>query len=111
MDGDGYGDLVVGDPGYSSNAGRVFVYLGGAAGPSTTPALTLTGTAGSRLGSCVASAGDVNDDGFADLVVGAEGYSNGQAGEGAAFVYLGSPDALPSAPSWTIEMNQAGAAQ
>ena len=37
-----------------------------------------------------ASAGDVNADGFSDVVVAAPFWSNGQASEGRAFLYLGS---------------------
>ena len=38
------------------------------------------------------AAGDVNGDGYADVAVGAERYSNGQAWEGGAFVYYGRED-------------------
>jgi len=37
----------------------------------------------------VASAGDVNGDGYADVIVGAKDYDNGQTDEGAAFVFYG----------------------
>jgi hypothetical protein len=42
-----------------------------------------------RLGTSVATAGDVNGDGFADVIVGAYLYDNGQTDEGRAFVYYG----------------------
>lgn len=78
VNGDGYSDVVVGAPGANS----VMVYLGTAVdGPSTTP-LIVTGNGG-MFGSTVASAGDVNADGFSDLIVGAPGANS-------AFVYLGS---------------------
>ena len=41
------------------------------------------------MGGSVAGAGDVNGDGFADVIVGADRYNNGQVDEGAAFVYHG----------------------
>ncbi|MDX1390168.1 MAG: integrin alpha, partial [Acidobacteriota bacterium] len=37
-----------------------------------------------------AGAGDVNGDGFSDVVIGARFFENGQIGEGAVFVYYGS---------------------
>ena len=38
----------------------------------------------------MATAGDVNGDGYADVIVGAPDYDNGQTDEGRAFVYHGS---------------------
>ena len=43
------------------------------------------------FGTSVGTAGDVNGDGFADVIVGAHMYSNGQDREGRAFVYRGFP--------------------
>jgi len=71
VNGDGYADVVVGAYGYSSNIGRAYVYLGGASGLSTTAATTPTGTYASNFGASVATAGDVNGDAYADVVVGA----------------------------------------
>ena len=53
-----------------------------------------------------ATAGDVNGDGYADVIVGAPGYDNGQTDEGRAFVYHGSAsgpraDARPGRPRAT----------
>ena len=42
------------------------------------------------FGRSVSTAGDVNGDGYADVIVGATQFSNGQTTEGAAFLYLGS---------------------
>ncbi len=58
------------------------------------------------LGTSVASAGDVNDDGFADVVLGAWGYAHGEDGEGQASVYEGSPTGLAAVPAWTAESDQ-----
>ena len=46
---------------------------------------------GAGFGFAAASAGDVDGDGFDDLIVGAHLYDRGQTDEGAAFVFLGSP--------------------
>lgn len=41
------------------------------------------------LGMCVSTAGDVNGDGFSDVIAGANLFDNGQEDEGRAFVYYG----------------------
>ncbi len=72
FDGDGYGDLAVGEPGYtdagSSASGRVLLYRGGSGGVPVLSS-TLTGSGADKLGVRVAAAGDVNGDGRADLLV------------------------------------------
>jgi hypothetical protein len=95
VNGDGYADLVVGalqqDAG-ALNEGNAFVYLGGPTGVPTTPSTTLDNPANQAsglFGQSVASAGDVNGDGYADLVVGAYSQDAGAPQEGNAFVYLG----------------------
>ncbi len=47
-----------------------------------------------HLGISVGSAGDVNADGFSDVIVGADFFANGQVEEGRAFVFHGSGTAL-----------------
>lgn len=39
------------------------------------------------FGLSVGTAGDVNGDGYSDVIVGAHRYDNGQTDEGRAFVY------------------------
>ena len=62
VNGDGYGDLVVGAPGYTGahvGEGAAFLYLGGADGLSSSPAWNKTGgQAGAAFGSTVAM-GDI----------------------------------------------------
>src|SRR6185503_3426915 len=88
MNGDGYGDLIVGAFGYSGNTGRAYVYYGGPS-PDAVADLTLTGGAvGDAFGLSVSSAGDVNGDGYGDVIVGADAYSSET---GRAYVYYGGP--------------------
>ncbi|MCB9374242.1 MAG: FG-GAP repeat protein, partial [Microthrixaceae bacterium] len=114
VNGDGFDDVVVGAPYYDggqTDEGSVYLYLGSAAGLSPTPAWSVeSDQADSFFGGAVASAGDVNGDGYDDVVVGAFDYDDGQTGEGAAFVYLGSAAGLESAPARTLEVDQTEAA-
>ncbi len=69
VDGDGYGDVLGGAP-YSgpTAAGRVYLFKGGPSGPTAAP-VEIDGS-GSSFGVAVCGAGDVNLDGYADILVG-----------------------------------------
>jgi len=113
VNGDGYADVVVGAYLYDNgqaDEGRAFSYHGSAAGLATSPAWTAeSDQATARFGRSVATAGDVNGDGYADILVGAYQYDNGQADEGRAFAYHGSAAGLAASPAWTAEADQANA--
>jgi cysteine-rich repeat protein len=105
LDGDGYSEVAAGafdnDAG-GSRAGRAYVYLGGAL-PGTTPEIVMTGEAANEyLGYVVAHAGDVNADGFADLVVSAQGNDAGGDNAGRVYVHLGAAT-LDSEPDLTFD--------
>jgi hypothetical protein len=111
VNGDGFSDVIVGarlfDNG-QTDEGRAFVYHGSASGLSTTPNWTAeSNQAVAYFGFSVASAGDVNGDGFSDVIVGAYPFDNGETDEGRAFVYHGSASGLSTTPNWTAESNQA----
>jgi len=110
VDGDGFGDVVIGAPGYDDfnpNQGRAFVFMGSASGLAAAPAWYSGGdyTYAMSFGESVAGAGDVNGDGFADVVIGVSAYGNVQSNEGRAAVYLGSPSGVEATPVWTYEAN------
>ena len=92
MNGDGYDDVVVGADRFTTgqgDEGRAFIYLGSASGLGTS-ALTVDGNqVDARLGFSSGTAGDVNGDGRADVIVGAPYYDHGETDEGRATV-LGS---------------------
>ena len=110
VNGDGYSDVIVGAYGYSNGEteeGRAFVYLGSASGPAASAVWIAEGNQEWAIfGWKVGTAGDVNGDGFSDIIVGTYAYDNGQADEGRAYVYLGSAGGPAASPSWTAESDQ-----
>lgn len=110
---DGFSDIVIGAPMFDNgetNEGRAFVYFGSANGLSVMTAWTAeSDQVSANFGKTVASAGDVNGDGYSDIVIGAPNYDNGQVNEGRAFIFSGTIMGVASAPSWTGESNQAEA--
>jgi len=108
FNGDGYSDVIVGAPGQTSGAikeGNVFVYYGSAAGIPTNPSVTLDNPANQdngKFGNSVASAGDVNGDGYAEVIVGAPNQDTSAKDEGNAFIYYGSAAGISVTPSATL---------
>ncbi|HSA32727.1 MAG TPA: FG-GAP-like repeat-containing protein, partial [bacterium] len=113
VNGDGYGDIIVGAPYYANgntNEGAIYIYHGSSGGINTTYARRIeSNLAGTELGGSVASAGDVNGDGYSDVIAGASSYSNGQTDEGAAFIYHGSATGIGTTHNRLLESNQASA--
>ncbi len=107
---DGYDDVLVGAPGANAGSGGVYLYKGSVNGPWRVTWRWLSPWAGSAAGQSVAGAGDVNGDGYSDILVGLPKYQGGQRDEGAAAVFLGSPLGLPwMAPDWFVESDVADA--
>ncbi len=88
VNGDGIADIIVGAP-YAGGSGESYIIFGKADWTDTpvVDVATLDGSNGFRLtdagpsefGFSVSSAGDVNGDGFGDLIIGAAGYDQGSA--------------------------------
>ena len=95
LDGDGHDDVVIGGIGVdggASNGGGAYVFTGAqyATASTTSATATVYGTApGGFLGRSVAGPGDVDGDGFGDLLIGA--YNDPAAGfeAGAAYLFRG----------------------
>ncbi|MBI4917379.1 MAG: FG-GAP repeat protein [Acidobacteria bacterium] len=109
LDADGFADVVVGAP-YQDNGaddeGAAYVYLGAASGPATVPSVSLddpTNQADARFGAWVATAGDININGYSELLVGAPAQANPTASEGNVYVYYGIATGVPTVPSGTFD--------
>jgi hypothetical protein len=109
VNGDGYDDMLVGAPANDdggSSAGAAYLLLG-----STTPASASLSTAtqytgevgGDRAGEAVSGAGDVNHDGYDDMVIGASYHAHGGSSAGAAYLLLGSAAPATASLSTTIK--------
>jgi hypothetical protein len=99
VNGDGYDDVIVGAQAYDNWTGRVYVYAGSPSGLGATPIFTASGEGPSNsFGRSVGAAGDVNGDGYSDVVVGAHGYGDFQ---GRIYVYAGGADGLGTVPTFT----------
>ncbi len=106
VNGDGYADFAAAaifaeDMAGEEDEGDVYVYQGGPTIPLTAPTWInnpIAAQPGARFGTSLGMNGDLDGDGYADLVVGATAASLGATGEGAIFVFAGSPDGVLAVP-------------
>lgn len=118
VNGDGFSDMIVGELFWREGGqqpGRALVYHGSPSGLSETPAwmatVPATGTRPAEhlheqsFGWSVAAIGDVDRDGYGDVVIGAPFAENGDFYEGLAFAYHGSAQGLEAIARWQQEGN------
>jgi hypothetical protein len=115
INGDGCSDVIVGAPQYDNeqtepDVGAAFVYHGAESGPgSGANWMAYSDYSLSGFGVSVGTAGDVNGDGYDDVIVGAHHYDypGGEREEGAAFVYHGAEMGLHATAGRIFEGNKA----
>lgn len=105
VDGDGYMDVIVGDSQWDVSSserycGQVEIYSGSPAGLGTEPSSTVIGDAAESIGNAGVSMGDLDADGFGDVLVG-DGYSGGNR----AFVFWGSPTGISVDARFSMQGN------
>ncbi|MCC7502599.1 MAG: FG-GAP repeat protein [Flavobacteriales bacterium] len=114
VNGDGYSEVIIGADQWESavaetDEGAAFMFNGSASGTVAVATNTLQrNIAGGALGRSVAEAGDVNGDGYADVVVGSSLGESGELDEGLAYVFRGSPTGNSSAVVDILQPNFTG---
>jgi len=88
VNGDGYSDLAVGASGYNSSSGRCYIFYGSPVMNNASDVIMNGEFTSEYFGESVSGAGDVNGDGFDDVIVGASGYDNYK---GRGYIFYGSP--------------------
>ncbi|XP_016289190.1 integrin alpha-6 isoform X3 [Monodelphis domestica] len=99
---DGWQDIVIGAPQYFDRdgevGGAVYVYINQQGKWNNVKPIRLNGTKDSMFGIAVENIGDVNQDGYPDIAVGAP-YDD----LGKVFIYHGSPSGINTKPTQVLE--------
>ncbi|XP_075708276.1 integrin alpha-7 isoform X1 [Rhinoderma darwinii] len=99
---DSWTDLLVGAPNFFSRkeeiGGAVYVYMNKGGKLDSTPTIRLNGTDESMFGLTIESLGDINQDGYKDIAVGAP-----FDGSGKVFIYHGSKTGLVTKPAQVLD--------
>ena len=83
---DGYDDVIVGAEGYNSSTGRAYIYFGSSLIDNTADVVLTGEKKENYFGRYLSEAGDVNNDGYDDVIVGAPFFDSDH---GRAYVYFG----------------------
>lgn len=83
---DGFDDFIIGSPNYYDQKGKVDIYLCGITTNNITTVEIFGEGIQNKFGNSAASLGDVNNDGFDDILIGAKNYDSNK---GSAYLYYG----------------------
>ncbi len=114
FNGDGLPDLLTGAPLYTNgqtNEGILKIHYGIPGGTfNITPEwIYESNILNLNMGDKIANAGDVNNDGFDDILIGCNFYDNVQSNEGICYMFLGSSTTPGTTPDWSVESNTSSA--
>ena len=117
VNGDGFLDIVIGAPqtqGPNPKTGFAVVYYGSVDGSNNIQYLTSTkiyasdGFGQEEFGHSVSGGGDINNDGYDDIIVGAFNRNGGFSKAGGAYVYYGAPSGIDVASEVLLVASDAG---
>ncbi|KAL0984277.1 hypothetical protein UPYG_G00139340 [Umbra pygmaea] len=107
LNNDDWNDLIVSAPFYfdrkGDKGGAVYIFMNENGSFQLTASIVLKGPAASGFGFAVAAIGDVNQDGFQDLAVGAPFHESGKV-----YIWMGSKQGISMEPSQVIDGNSVG---
>lgn len=112
VNGDGYDDAIVSailyeDDSTDVNEGAVYFFRGTPSGLQTSYVWKATGNQlEANFGYCISGAGDINADGYADIIVGAKYYTDPEYKEGSSYVFWGGPTGPEDDYCWFAEGGQ-----
>ena len=104
---DGFADIIIGKPNDNSNgeySGKVSVFFGRSQLKSEPDAVFYGAKSNDYFGASVSTAGDLNNDGFDDFVIGAEGNDENGSNVGSAYIYFGR-ETVSNSPDLTLAGN------
>lgn len=101
VNGDGYADMIAGAPYDTESTGAVKLYYGAADGFASTPWSIYGADPGDELGAAVSAGGDVNGDGYDDVLIAAPGSYDSEL-VGTVFIFHGGPNGLGDEPDGAL---------
>ncbi|KAI6065073.1 Integrin alpha-6 isoform X1 [Aix galericulata] len=107
LNSDGWQDIVVGAPQYFDRSGdiggAVYIYINQQGKWEGVKPVRLNGTADSMFGLAVENVGDINQDGYPDIAVGAP-----YDGSGKVYIYHGSKNGINTKPAQILDGEKTG---
>ena len=107
VNGDGFGDLLIGAWRWQNSRGRAYLYFGGSQMDNVADVIFTGTNEGDAFANQSGVFGDVNNDGYYDVIIGAGGNAHGDIHDGYVHVYLGGPH-MDNVPDIVLSPSKAG---